>query len=140
MTLNDATGKNYYQVIIDGNDASPVRLDMAAGAQTYAVASNLTDTVHDVLLFRITEGSGGQTEFLGFVIDDGNSVLGIISATKLDGYALRMTVTVRRRGESQTLVRATAQYQYRAVTEAETYQDFFKALSKAMFLTAHDVE
>jgi hypothetical protein len=46
----------------------------------------------------------------GFVIDKADAKLGSVSGTKLDGYYLRMTVTVRPRGETQTLVRASAQY------------------------------
>jgi len=77
---------------------------------------------------------------LGFVIDSADETLGSVSATKLDRYALRMTVTVRPRGQTQTLVRANAQYQLRAVEDPEPYQQFFEALSKAMFLTAHEVD
>ena len=46
----------------------------------------------------------GTLQDLGFVIDDANSNLGIISGTKLDGYLLRMMVTVKRRGEKPTTV------------------------------------
>jgi len=76
---------------------------------------------------------------LGFVIDKADQELGTVSGTKLDGYALRLTVTVRPRGQKQLLVRASAQYNTEAVEEAKPYQDFFKALEKAMFLTAHEV-
>ena len=77
---------------------------------------------------------------LGFVVDKADEVLGSVSGTKLDGYRLRMTVTVRKRGKSQLLVRANAQYNLSAVSEPEPYQNFFTALSKAMFLTANSVE
>jgi hypothetical protein len=77
---------------------------------------------------------------LGFVIDKADVELGAVSATKLDVYAMRMTVTVRPRGERQTAVRASAQYNLVAVSDAEPYQQFFVALEKAMFLTAHQVD
>ncbi len=76
---------------------------------------------------------------LGFVIDKADDVLGTVSATKLDGYRLRMTVTVRPRGDTQLLVRASAQFKLEAVEDPEPYQQFFVALEKAMFLTAHEV-
>lgn len=77
---------------------------------------------------------------LGFVVDKADEVLGSVSATKLDGYQLRMTVTVRPRGETQLLVRANAQYNLTAVEDPEIYQDFFTSLGKSMFLTAHNVD
>ena len=77
---------------------------------------------------------------LGFVIDKADGTLGTVSATKLQGYQLKMTVTVRSRGDKQTMVRANAQYQLKAVEDPEPYQNFFTALSKAMFLEAHQVD
>jgi len=77
---------------------------------------------------------------LGFVVDKADDVLGSVSGTKLDSYALRITVTVRSRGETQLLVRANAQYNLKAVEDPEPYQQFFNSLSKAVFLTAHQVD
>jgi len=77
---------------------------------------------------------------LGFVIDKADLELGSITATKLDGYALRMSVTVRPRNAKQLLVRANAQYQEAAVTDPAPYQAFFSSLSKSMFLTAQNVD
>lgn len=77
---------------------------------------------------------------LSFVVDKADMDLGTVSATKLSGYLLRMTVTVRPRGETQMLVRANAQYMDKAVEEPKPYQDFFVALEKSMFLTAHQVD
>ena len=77
---------------------------------------------------------------LGFVIDKADATLGMVTATKLDRYALRMTVTVRPRGETQLLVRANAQYETTPVVDPEPYQHFFSALQKAMFLAAHEVD
>jgi len=77
---------------------------------------------------------------LGFVLDKADLDLGIVSATRLSGYQLRVTVTVRPRGSSQMLVRANAQQGERAVEDPKPYQDFFVALEKAMFLTAHEVD
>jgi len=77
---------------------------------------------------------------LSFVVDKADLELGTVSATKLSGYQLRMTVTVRPRGATQMLVRANAQFMEKAVEEPKPYQDFFTSLEKAMFLTAHEVD
>jgi hypothetical protein len=74
IVLKD-TGKTFYNVIIDGQDARPVVLDLEPGEQTYAVASNLTDGVHSVQLYRRTEGTDGPTEFMGFLLDEGAGLL-----------------------------------------------------------------
>jgi hypothetical protein len=76
---------------------------------------------------------------LGFVVDKANASLGLVSATKLSGYVLKMTISVRPRGDSQVLVRANAQYNIQAVEDPEPYQRFFAALSQSMFLAAHQM-
>jgi hypothetical protein len=77
---------------------------------------------------------------LSFVVDKADLDLGTVSATKLSGYQVRMTVTARPRGTTQMLVRANAQYMDKAVEDPKPYQDFFTALEKSMFLTAHQVD
>lgn len=77
---------------------------------------------------------------LDFVIDKADETLGTVSATKLNAYALRVTVTVRPRGETQMLVRANAQIGIKPINDAAPYQEFFTALSKAMFLEAHQAD
>ena len=78
---------------------------------------------------------------LDFVIDKADFMLGSVTGTKFLGYTVvKMTVTVRPRGETQLLVRANAQHGIKAVEDAETYQDFFTALEKALFLTAHQID
>jgi hypothetical protein len=77
---------------------------------------------------------------LGFVIDQADVLLGSVTATKLNRYALRITVSIRPRGETQTLVRANCQYEDRPVYDPEPYQQFFTSLEKAMFLAAQHVD
>jgi len=77
---------------------------------------------------------------LGFVIDQADNLLGTVTATKLNKYALRITVSIRPRGETQTLVRANCQYEDKPVYDPEPYQQFFASLEKAMFLSALQVD
>jgi hypothetical protein len=77
---------------------------------------------------------------LSFVLDKADLDLGMVTATKLSGYQLRITVTVRPRGDTQMLVRANAGYGEEVVQDPKFYRDFFTALEKAMFLTAHEVD
>ena len=77
---------------------------------------------------------------LGFVIDKADLTLGTVSATKLDGYAMRMTVSVRPKGEGRMIVRANGQMNTPPVTAPEPYQSFFRALERSMFLSVHSVD
>lgn len=70
---------------------------------------------------------------LGFVIDKADKLIGVITATKLEGYVLTMSVSVRERGE-QLEVRANAQYNLNAVEDPEAYRNFFTSLEKSVFL------
>lgn len=78
---------------------------------------------------------------LEFVIDKADLTLGSVTGSKFLGYSVvTMTVNVRPRGEKQLLVRANAQYGIRSVDDPATYQDFFTALEKSLFLTAQQVD
>lgn len=48
----------------------------------------------------------------------------------------RMTVTVRPKETTRSLVRVSVQYNLRAVEDLEMYQKFFAALERSMFLSA----
>jgi hypothetical protein len=77
---------------------------------------------------------------LGFVIDSADESLGTVTATRASQYRMRMTVTVREKGADRVLVRANARIGEETVSNPGTYQDFFDALDKAMFLTLHKVD
>ncbi len=78
---------------------------------------------------------------LEFVIDKADFTLGSVTGSKyFSNTVITMTVSVRPRGEKQLLVRANAQYGIKSVEDAATYQDFFTALEKALFLTAQQVD
>ncbi|MCG8548581.1 MAG: hypothetical protein MJE12_30630 [Alphaproteobacteria bacterium] len=80
---------------------------------------------------------------LNFVVGTVDAVLGSVTGSKRDHRAaylpheMRMTVTVRPRGATQMIVRANATYDITPVEDPEPYQQFFSALSKAMFLEAN---
>lgn len=77
---------------------------------------------------------------LGFVIDKADFELATISATKLQKYEIRITVTVRERDGGRVAVRANARFNEQPIEDPKSYQDFFATLDKAMFLTLHKVD
>ena len=77
---------------------------------------------------------------LGFTIDQADTDLGAITATRLHEYTMRMTVTVVERDGDRVSVRANARIGEDPVTDPATYQDFFVVLDKAMFLTLNRVD
>ncbi len=67
VTMEDQSGDNYYQVIID-NDSSYV-LKPQKGKHTYILARNLKDRVHTVTMFKRTEYIFGKTEIYSFATE-----------------------------------------------------------------------
>jgi hypothetical protein len=49
---------------------------------------------------------------------------------------VRLTVTVRPRGDRQLVVRASAQYYLKAIESPDPYQQFFRTLEQALFIQA----
>jgi hypothetical protein len=73
--LNDERGENIYAIILD---KIPIqRIHPQAGVQTYLIAEDLSDTIHEVEIFKLTEEMFGKTYFLGFQIDDADSLVEI---------------------------------------------------------------
>lgn len=78
---------------------------------------------------------------LDFVLTKADYELGIITATKfVNNQVLKMTVIVREKDKNRLLVRANAQYGIKAINSPQPYQDFFDALGKSVFLTAHQID
>jgi hypothetical protein len=101
------------------------------------IQSRVFETGDSQQVLRVTLAT---LQDLGFVIDKANESLGTISGTKRSGYTLRMTVSIRPKGGHQIIVRSNAQYNLATVEDPEPYQQFFAALSKALFLEAQGVE
>lgn len=95
-----------------------------------SIQSRIFDTTDKVKTSRAVIAT---LQDLEFVINKADDVLGNVRATKLDHYALRITVHVRSHGETQMHVRANAQYNFKAIGDPEFYQQFFVKLEKAMF-------
>ena len=133
----------FMAILLTGCETMKQRvLDSSADGQTSvelrAIQSRSFDTTDKPKTMRSVIAT---LQDLGFVIDKADLDLGSVSATKLSGYALRMTVNVRPGSSGKNMiVRANAQYNTQAVTDPKPYQDFFVSLQKSMFLTANNVD
>ena len=104
-------------------------------------ARHMQTRVYDTLDKRDTLRSVLATlQDLGFIIDTADYEMATITATKLQDYKIRMTVTVRDRDDTRLAVRANARFNDRPIEDPHAYQDFFTVLDKAMFLTLHNVD
>jgi PBP1b-binding outer membrane lipoprotein LpoB len=106
--------------------------------KTRSIQTRAFDTTDKKMMMQTVIGA---MQDLDFVISKADLILGAVTGSKhLGRSSVKMTVTVRPRGEKQLLVRANAQYGIKTVEDPETYQDFFNTLGKALFLTAHQVD
>lgn len=105
---------------------------LAAGSQV-EVRSYQTRTYDTNNRIQVLRAVMSTLQDLRFVIDKADDIIGIVSATKLDGYAMSISVSVRPSGE-QMIVRANAQYNLKAIEDPLPYQNFFTALDKGLFL------
>jgi hypothetical protein len=112
-----------------------------AGAGTQLEMRQIQTREYDTLDRAMTMRSVIATlQDLGFTIDQADAELGTVTATRLHAHTMRMTVTVVKKSGQRISVRANARIGENSVTDAATYQDFFVALDKAMFLTFHKVD
>ncbi|MFC1635077.1 hypothetical protein ACFL5Z_09565 [Planctomycetota bacterium] len=120
-------------------ESSPSRILTAQGSQVKFrnIKSRILNTTDKIKTLRAVMVT---LQDLGFVINKADNVLRTVHATKLDQYAMRITVSVRSHSETQMHVRANAQYNLKTIEDPEPYQQFFAALEKAMFPPANNIE
>lgn len=109
-----------------------------------SIQSRAYDTTDTQFVLR---GVIATLQDLEFMIEAADAALGMVTARKFLlprgtplGRDLMLTVTVRPRGEKQTLVRLNAEFNRKAVEDPEVYQSFFLTLGRSLFLSGHEVE
>lgn len=124
-----------------GGCASSQKQILAADQSQVAlrsIQSRAFDTSDKKLMMRSVINT---LQDLDFLIQDSSLDLGTVTGQKYSGMnVVKISVTIKERNEKQLLVRANAQYNIKAVEDPKIYQDFFAALEKSVFLTAHQVD
>ena len=89
-----------------------------------------------------SEGSGEGLNRLHYTLYDDDSLLFLSKTYRSWGPfwhrsdLVRATVTVRPRGGTRLLVRASSQFYLKAIEDPLPYQQFFRSLEQALFLQA----
>lgn len=103
-----------------------------------SIQSRAFDTTDKKLMMRSVINT---LQDLDFLIQDSSLDLGTVTGQKFSGInVVKISVIVKERNEKQLSVRANAQFGLKAVEDPKIYQDFFAALEKSIFLTAHQVD
>ncbi|WP_111978186.1 SGNH/GDSL hydrolase family protein [Algibacillus agarilyticus] len=85
IIFDDQLGKNYYNVILNGDDQFPTVLELKKGRHEYDLSYLLTNTaskVNELEIFKRTEGHEGGTHFLGLKLADKANLLAKPKALK----------------------------------------------------------
>jgi len=80
IILGDAGTQNYYTIILD--NAIIKRIQTIKGRNTYELASGLSDTIHEIEIYRLTEEGFGITQFYGYLLDKGKTLVSIANQRK----------------------------------------------------------
>ncbi len=75
VILDDQLGKNFFNVIIDGETQHPYVLEAKQGEHTYVITTALKPGKHSLEIYKRTEGEEGATLFKGLVLDKDASLL-----------------------------------------------------------------
>jgi hypothetical protein len=81
IIMNDNTGNNYYNIILDGRLLDTLRI--TTGKKIYPLAEGLENTTHEIEIFKLTEEMFGKTQFYGFVVDIGSNLLSLANSRPL---------------------------------------------------------
>lgn len=74
---------------------------------------------------------------MGYTISQSDMNIGTVSAYSGN---VKITISVRPRGESRMVVRASATSNYNPITDPVWYQNFFTMLSKSLYLAANEID
>lgn len=125
-------------VLLSACTATMKERALDAGDQTQLQKRSYQSRVFDTAdKEKVMRGVISTLQDLSFVVERVDFMLGSVSGTKFDRNSpIRITVSVRPKGDKEMTVRANAQFNVRPVEDPKSYQDFFVSLEKSLFLTA----
>ena len=123
-------------ILLGGCAASPGKAIFDTDESQLELRSYQARTIESADELEVMRDVIDTLQDLGFVLENADAGLGTISGSRTAGGNIKMTVTVRPRGEGSFLVRANAQRGTQRVDDPAVYQEFFNALQQSGFITA----
>ncbi len=74
VTLDDNSGNNYFNAIIDDNTENIIVIKCNKGEESYLIAENMEDKEHKIEFYKRTDPTTSSTIFKGIYIDEGKTV------------------------------------------------------------------
>jgi hypothetical protein len=129
----------FTMILLGGCAASPGKAIFDTDESQLELRSYQARTIESSDELEVMRDVIDTLQDLGFVLENADAGLGTISGSRTAGGPIRMTVTVRPRGQDAFLVRANAQRGTQRVDDPAVYQEFFNALKQSGFITAGTV-
>ena len=80
VLLVDSGSQNYYNVSIDNREVLVIRTEK--GTHPFPIAEGLADCTHTIRIYKRTEALCGTTRFIGFLLDDGKTLVPLKGQTE----------------------------------------------------------
>lgn len=136
--MKDAHGKNYFNVVIDGDSVRPIQLDSVR--KNYTLASGLQPGEHTVELIKRNEWDKGSTWFYGIELSEAKllplpppnkRVIEFFGNSITAGYAIDDTTG----GDSPDSLKTNNYYTYAARTARHFDADFYCTVKSGIGIT-----
>jgi hypothetical protein len=136
--LRDEYGKNYFNIVIDGDSIRHIRLDSVK--QFYTLANGLPDGEHTVELIKRTEWDKGKSWFYGMQVMDGELIkLPAPNKRVIEFYGNSITagyaIDDNTGGDSPDSTFTNNYYTYAAITARHFNADYYATVRSGIGIT-----
>jgi hypothetical protein len=136
--LRDEKGKNYFNIVIDEDSVSYIKLD--SGKHYYTIASGLGDGEHTVELIKRNEWETGKSWFYGVQVTDGELLSPSQERAKVieyygDSITAGYAIDDNTGGDSPDSIYTNSYYTYGAITGRHFKTDNYYTVKSGIGIT-----